>query len=82
MRAIDFDGVTHQMTEPVGWDTAKYGPCAALPVRNHNDIATSVWEPSTADLAMLIQGAKLVLHIYGGQPPVILVAEFIEEKKA
>lgn len=63
---------TVQLGAPEGWDEARDGPCAKLDVRIRGSVFTSCWEPTPDEVVRLAAGAKVYLHIAGGQPPVAL----------
>ena len=65
-------GATHWLGAPKGWEREVNGPCTHLAVRQVGDVWESAWEPTPAELAALNAGAKVVLRVVGGQPPVML----------
>ena len=73
---------THKLGAPNEWNTERNGRCTELYVRvTLNNVFESAWEPTPAEVAALVAGGRVILRIYGGQPPVRLVvteAEFVE----
>lgn len=65
---------------PAGWDHERIA-CDALPVTrsdlNGQPVVISYWQPSTAEIALLVAGKPVGLVVFGGtMPPVALaVAE-------
>lgn len=82
MQHINFEGATHKLGPPKAWDAEKDGPCGDLYVQIDDGICKSVWQPSEAEIDMLRLGARIVLHVWGGQPPVAVVTEFITESRS
>lgn len=69
-------GATRNLGAPKNW-TAEDGICRGLPIRDDNgggqNLMTSAWEPTPAELDLLNKGAKIYLTIVGtGHPPVSL----------
>lgn len=77
MQPVNFEGATHVLGAPKDWNDAV--ECEPLIVRLAEGISTSVWKPSPEDIEMLRQGAMIVLHVWGGQPPVQVSAAFVSE---
>lgn len=77
MQHINFVGATHVMGPPTNWQSDV--ECQPLIVREENGIVTSVWKPTTEEIEMLRAGASICLHVWGGQPPVQILTEFVEE---
>jgi hypothetical protein len=68
---------TRTFNKPDNWDDAANGQCVALSIR---DVVidgcrymVSAWEPSPDELAAIIAGAPILLHISGTQHPVVAV---------
>ena len=80
MQPINFAGANHLMGPPK--DRSSPVPCDPLVVRIEGNTVTSVWKPTTQEIEMLRAGAMICLHVYGGQPPVQILAEFVEELPA
>ena len=64
------EGATHILGKPAGMDD----PCGRLHVRNEGPYWISRWQPLPDELQMLIEGGSVELSVYGGQPPVSLIA--------
>lgn len=79
MESVKFPTANTVFKAPRGWDHKKLGECGDLHVQIDDGVFTSVWKPSPAELYMLSLGARIVLHVWGGQPPVAVVTQFIEE---
>ena len=77
MDHINFAGATDILGPPKNWNSA--AECQPLIVRNLDGIFTSVWKPTTGEIEMLRAGAFICLHVWGGQPPVQILTEFVEE---
>lgn len=71
------------MGAPVGWAPSKDGECSHLAVRmsmvNGNVYCESAWEPTPDDLALLNAGGSVILRCVGGQLPVALYVEKLQE---
>jgi hypothetical protein len=74
MISIRIAEATHFFGEPKAWKPED-GRCTTLAVRKVGDVYESAWEPTPYELAMLVAGGKIVLRVYGGQPPVMLTVE-------
>ena len=75
---------THRLGPPADWDETKHGKCTHLDVRQSSDaqgntVVQSAWEPTPDELSALINGGSLILTIWGGQPPVSLHTETLEQ---
>lgn len=77
MKPVNFHGATHVMGPPKNWDNTV--ECDPLIVQVDGSVFTSVWKPTPEDLAMLQAGAMVVLSVFGGQPPVLVSAQFVTE---
>jgi hypothetical protein len=62
---------------PNNWDEKKNGKCNDLHVRFNPLERTfqSAWEPTPAQLDLIKKGGKIVLTVWGSQPPVGLHVE-------
>lgn len=68
-------GATHHLGAPKGWKPED-GNCCHLAVRVvDGNVWQSAWEPTPAEIAAISAGAKIVLSVVGGQPPVMLSVE-------
>lgn len=72
-------GTTHVLGAPAGWDEQRDGTCGTLPIRLVDGMCLSAWEPTPDELAILNAGGSVILQVVGGQPPVMLWAEPIQE---
>lgn len=72
-------GATHYMGAPKGWKPEEDGNCCHLAVRVTDNVWESAWEPTPAEVAAISAGAKIVLRVVGGQPPVMLCVEDLPE---
>lgn len=83
MKPVEFVGQTHLFGAPQGWDQKRDGICGVLPIRiecaERVPDCISYWKPSREELAALIAGAHVRLSVVGGQPPVWIGVEQIEE---
>lgn len=69
-------GATHHLGAPKGWKPEEDGNCCHLAVRVvEGNVWQSAWEPTPAEVAAISAGAKIVLSVVGGQPPVMLSVE-------
>jgi hypothetical protein len=77
-------GFTNVLGAPKGWDPTVNGPCLGLPVKvepcGDTTSWTSAWKPDADELAALNAGAEIHLRVIGGQPPVSLHVDGIEER--
>ncbi|WBO23980.1 hypothetical protein [Sphingomonas abietis] len=76
-------GFTNVLGQPENWNIAKNGTVGGLPVRieAHGDTisCTSAWKPSPDELAALLAGSNINLRVIGGQPPVSIFIDGVEE---
>lgn len=72
-------GATHYLGAPKGWQPDEDGNCCHLAVRVDGNVWQSAWEPTPAEIAAINAGAKIVLSVVGGQPPVMLYVEDLPE---
>lgn len=68
-------GATHYLGAPKGWKPDEDGHCGHLAVRVTDNVWESAWEPTPDEMAAIAAGAKIVLRVVGGQPPVMLYVE-------
>ena len=73
--------------EPVRADVVTYLPWLLSVITIWMTVLTgnkhpSAWEPTPAELAVLVAGGHVVLSVVGGQPPVSLDVEITTEKEA
>jgi hypothetical protein len=70
-------GGTRVLGAPEGWDPAKSGECAALEIRDRDEVMDSAWYPTAEEKAAIMAGQPVVLTIWGrSHPPVsVNVAE-------
>lgn len=78
MTPIRIAGHTHVLGVPKEWKPERDGVCTGLAVRKIENVWQSAWEPTPGELDRLAAGAKIVLSIVGGQPPVMLTVEEAE----
>jgi len=74
------DRCTRVLGAPAGWTPDTSGPCLGLPIRDemNGDVPcmVSAWEPTPAEVAAIMSGAKVYLRVLGvGHPPVMLMVE-------
>jgi hypothetical protein len=72
------EGATRKLAAPADWNKDEQGVCGALVVRdeetNAGQFMVSAWEPTPEELAALLGGAKVYLHVMGrSHPPVMLL---------
>jgi hypothetical protein len=72
-------GATHTLGTPRGWDESRHGKCASLAVRIENGVCASAWELTPKEIRAIANGGHVVLHIWGGQPPVALTVELPDD---
>ena len=74
MKPTAFEGHDVVLGAPEGWDAAKNGECAGLPIMRDRGVCTSLWEASHDERAAIASGANIWLHVHSGetQPPVSL----------
>ena len=70
-------GFTHTFKPPPDMSAEK---CSDLHVRAEMDdnnivVSQSAWEPTPDELNLLNAGGSIILHVWGGQPPVALTVE-------
>lgn len=76
MKPGHIDGATRVLNAPIDWDESKHGTCGGLPIRDSVldsglPCMTSVWFPSSKELARIAAGTPIMLHIIGEtHPPV------------
>ena len=76
MIAVRIANATRELGPPRTWNERENGSCTRLVVRDVGDsIVQSAWEPTPAGLAALNAGGRVVLSVWGGQPPVSLGVE-------
>lgn len=66
-------GANRGMTKPVGWDEARHGPCATLPVLDTGETLQSAWFPSPEEIAAIQQGCPVILNVWGQRQPVVAI---------
>lgn len=66
---------SHYLGAPKGWKPEEDGQCCHLAVRVTDNVWESAWEPTPDEMAAIAAGAKIVLRVVGGQPPVMLYVE-------
>lgn len=66
---------TRRLDPPGNWPADRAGPCGTLSicdtVSGAGAMMESIWEPTTAELAVLIGGGFVVLQISGTAHPVV-----------
>lgn len=71
------ENCTRALGAPVGWTPETSGQCVGLPIRDevHGDIPVmiSAWEPTPAEIAAIVGGAKVMLKVVGGAHPPVLI---------
>ncbi len=68
-------GANRYLGAPKGWEPETDGNCVHLAVRVEDNVWSSAWEPTPGELEILNRGGSIVLHVVGGQPPVMLAVE-------
>ena len=81
MTPIRIADATHEFGPPKGWNPDQHGGCSRLVTRVVDGVWQSAWEPTPAELAVLVAGGHVVLSVVGGQPPVALGVEITTEKE-
>lgn len=71
------EGCTRALGAPAGWTPETSGECLGLPIRDqmNGDVPcmVSAWEPTPAEIAAIVAGAKIYLSVVGtAHPPVML----------
>jgi hypothetical protein len=71
------EGATRKLGRPRGWNEARHGKLATLPIRdevvNGVNEMVSAWIPTPDEIARIEAGAPIYLRITGRQhPPVLL----------
>lgn len=76
MKPVLFEGHDVVLGAPQGWDAAKDGECAGLPVMREGGACISCWELTDEERKAIANGAHVYLSVFfaGGetQPPVML----------
>lgn len=76
MISTRIEGTTHELGPPPTWDKEKNGACTKLAVRVVKMpvglVFQSSWEPTPDEIELLKAGGRVILSVYGGQPPVHL----------
>lgn len=71
------EGATRTFGAPHDWDAEALGKCYGLPVRDvtveGSPVMVSAWEPTPAELKMLLAGETVKLWIFGTTHPVVSV---------
>lgn len=69
------EGWSDRYGAPLNWDEAENGRCGTLHVRRQVDDGTiwmvSKWEPTPAELALLVAGGGVELWVSAPQHPVV-----------
>lgn len=70
-------GCTRVLGAPLGWTPETSGEVCGQPIRDemNGDVPcmVSAWEPTPAEIAAIVVGAKVNLRVVGcGHPPVML----------
>lgn len=78
MIAVRIANATRELGPPRTWNERENGRCTRLVVRDVGEsIVQSAWEPTPAELAALNAGGRVILSVWGGQPPVALNVEML-----
>jgi hypothetical protein len=73
MKPEYWDGQTHVLGAPQGWDASARGFCAGLPVYIGEGEIISCWAPSWGEIWRLVRGQRVWMTILSrSQPPVSL----------
>lgn len=72
------EGATRTFGAPHDWDADALGKCRGLPVRDvlveGSPVMISAWEPTPAELEMLLRGESIKLWIFGTVHPVVSIS--------
>lgn len=68
-------GATRFLGAPANWNEQTDTHCAVLPILDYdvdgNNVMASAWEPTPDEIAAIVAGAKVHLHIWGSGHPVV-----------
>lgn len=75
------DGATRYLGAPIGWNpevecaTCQHLAIRDTPTEGGGNVMISAWQPTPADIAAIVAGAPLYLHVWGtSHPPVWIEA--------
>lgn len=72
MIPVRIEGATHVYASPADFDEGAHGKCGNLHVLKQDGIFYSAWEPTPTELAALLHGGKVIVGVYGLQPPIAI----------
>jgi hypothetical protein len=71
MKAIPQANATRRLGAPGNWNHETSGICHTLDIVDRDGWQISAWRPTPAELAKLLAGDPLFLHIQGRTHPVV-----------
>jgi hypothetical protein len=76
MQILELTNKTRTLSAPSNWDDVD-GKCSGLDIfdleTKNGNLMLSMWKPSVEDVKNLIEGANIVVGIYGTNHPVICI---------
>ena len=81
MRPVKFAGYSIDYGKPAGWNEARDGKCAVLPVMTNAERNTfmSVWKLTWRERLAVLFGRNIALFCFGAQIPVMLEVVAVKE---
>lgn len=74
MNSIPQENATRRLGAPALWNHETEGICHTLEIVDDNGWMISAWRPTPAELAKLVAGDPLFLHVQGRVHPVVAMS--------
>ena len=76
LQPVAFAGADAVLKAPADWDAERHGPCHDLPTMWRDGVSVSCWAAGWRQRLLFLMKGRIVLHVAGGQPPVMLTVQW------